>query len=116
MFCSFHRFCSYYHTVIPVFTTIYHPLIQLMGKEFYWSEECQAAFEQLKFLLKTKPMLAYPDPLTPMYTNTPGVGLGAVLSKGKEDGREQVLGFASRTLTQPEMDYCVNQRELLALG
>lgn len=44
-----------------------------------------------------------------------GVGLGSVLSQGGEDGREQVLGFASRTLTQPEMNYCVKRSVLLAV-
>lgn len=57
------------------------PLTQLTGKgvKFFWCGECQAAFDQLKHLLKTAPVLARLDPLTPIAF---GVGLGAVLRQG----------------------------------
>lgn len=81
-------------TFIPGFTTICHPLTRLTGKgvKFAWDQECQSPFEQLKHLLKTAPVLAYPDPLTPMCLDTDASGrvLVAKLSQGGEDCCERV--------------------------
>lgn len=70
----------------------------------------------MKHLLKTAPVLAYSNHLTPMclYTYASGVGLGSLLSKGRNDGNEWVLGFASWMLTQLEINYCI-RRELLVV-
>ena len=48
---------------IPDFTTVAHPLIRLTEKEvrFEWGEEQQQAFDTLKCLLTTAPVLAYPQ-------------------------------------------------------
>lgn len=72
--------------------------------KFAWSEECQAAFEQMKGL-GLAPMLAFPNLLTPMCLNTDAsaIGLGVVLSQCGEDGQERVLGFTSHMLTCPEI-------------
>ena len=39
------------------------PLTSLLekGKEFVWSEECQASFEELRKRLTTAPILVMPD-------------------------------------------------------
>lgn len=56
-------------------------------------------------------MLVIQNPRTPMCLDmdASGVGLGALLSQGGEDGREQVLGFSSRTLTRAEKKYCITR-------
>ena len=38
-----------------------------------------------------------------------------MLSQLDDEGREQVIGYASRLLTKPERQYCVTRRELLAV-
>lgn len=40
---------------------------------------------------------------------------GAVLSQPDQQGRERVLGYASRALNKPEKNYCVTWRELLGM-
>ena len=85
-------------------------------KAFFWSGTCQRAFESLKTALISSPILAYSDAEGELILDTDanGVGLGAVLSQVQE-GSERVIGYYSRTLTQPERQYCVTRCELLAL-
>lgn len=62
------------------------------------------------------PVLAYPDPVKAFIldTDASNVGLGAVLSQEGEHG-EQVTAYFSHSLSKPEGNYCVTQRELLAV-
>ena len=55
---------------------------------FEWSPRCQHAFEKLKRLLTSAPILSFPN-FTKRFileTHASGVGLGAVLSHKKENG------------------------------
>lgn len=103
---SFHGFCSYCRSFVPGFATICHLIMQLTmkGVKFLWSEECRCAFEQLKRALCTSPMLAYADSSEPttLDTDASGVGVGTVLSQKDPEGKERVLGYASRAFNKPE--------------
>ena len=59
---SFLGLASYYRKFIPRFSTVAYPLIRLTEKnvKFHWSDACQLAFDKLKVLLTTAPVLAYP--------------------------------------------------------
>ena len=77
--------CSIYRRFINGFATIAHPLHQLTrkGVHFQWNTDCQQAFETLKHLLTSAPVLAYPrveDPFV-LETNASILGLGAILSR-----------------------------------
>ena len=115
---SFLGLCSYYRKFVQGFATIAKPLHELTQKDkaFFWSETCQRAFESLKTAVISSPILAYSDAEGELIldTDASGVGLGAVLSQVQE-GSERVIGYYIRTLTQPERQYCVTRRELLAL-
>jgi hypothetical protein len=52
------------------------------GEKFVWSEECQAAFEELKDRLTTAPILKTPTGTGDMaiYCDASGKGLGCVLT------------------------------------
>ena len=76
--------------------------LQKKGVNFRWSEQCQVAFDRLKEVLTTAPILA-------MQRNEPGVmfildtdasdhAIGAVLSMQLEDGTEQVVSYVSKVL------------------
>ena len=55
---------SYYQRFVEGFALIAKLLHQLMEKnrKFEWTEECQAAFDELKHRLVSPPILAYPCP------------------------------------------------------
>ena len=55
--------CSYYRRFIPNSSAIAKPLIRLTKKlaKFEMSKECQTAFDFLKEILTTVPLVAYPD-------------------------------------------------------
>ena len=81
-----------------------------------WDLECQTAFDQLKELGTTTPILPYADFTKPfkLYTDASVLGLGAVLYQVHE-GIEKVISYASRFLTQSETKYPVHKLEFLCL-
>ena len=115
---SFVGLCSYYRRYVRDFAQIAAPLHRLTGKRavFEWSVECQAAFETLKERLITAPILAVPtdDGQYILDTDASDVSIGAVLSQ-IQDSQEQVIAYASRTLSGPELNYSATRRELLAV-
>ena len=108
---------SYYRRYILQFADIAAPLHALIkkGVAFAWTQECADAFTTLKNHLLRAPVLAYPR-FSPqasefvLQTDASAVGLGAVL---EQDGH--VIAYASRSLTAPERQYSVIQRECLAV-
>ncbi|RXN33232.1 Transposon Ty3-I Gag-Pol poly [Labeo rohita] len=110
-----------------IFAQIAKPLHALVSGEkrnktpvtFTWSQECQAALDELKGCLMSPPILAYPDFSEPFTLTTDGSfqGLGAVLSQ-KQEGIERVVAYASRGLRGSEKNdknYSAFKLELLAL-
>ena len=61
-------------------------------------------------------MLGYLDPKLPYVLDTDASGddVGAVLCQ-VQDGDERVIGYYSKTHTQPKKNYCVTRRELLTI-
>ena len=115
---SFLGLCTYYLRFVRQFATIAAPLHNLTkeGKQFVWDTDCQKGFETLKGELMSSPVLAYPDPEKPytLDTDASNCGVGGVLSQQIE-GEERVIAFYSRALNQPEKNYCVTKKELLAI-
>lgn len=66
---SFHNLCNYYRKFIQGYSATISPLTALLRKDnkFDWSEECQAAFDQLKIAFTSPPVLAYPDNSKPLF-------------------------------------------------
>ena len=82
-----------------------------------WNEEHQEAFERLKQLSTTLPILAYANYQKPfrVYTDASEKGLGAVLSQVQENGKESAIAYASRTLNKSKRKYDPHKLEFLAL-
>jgi hypothetical protein len=80
---SFLGLAGYYRRFILDFSKIVKPITELLKNDvkFDWSLKCNEAFEQLKILLTTAPVLAQPDIEKPfdVYCDTSGIGLGCVL-------------------------------------
>jgi hypothetical protein len=115
---SFLGTASYYRRFVRDFATIAAPLhhISSVKATWEWQEQHQRAFDELKAVLSTAPVLAFPLPDAPyvMDTDASLTGIGAVLSQVVE-GKEMVLGYWSRSLSKEERNYCVTRRELLAV-
>jgi len=115
---AFMGLSGYYRRFVKDFSVIAAPLYDLMkkGAKFYWSAECQEAFDELKDRLISKPILALSED-EGMYlldTDASETGLGAVLSQLQTNG-ERVIAYASRTLSAPERKYETTRKELLAV-
>ena len=84
--------------------------------EWYWGTEQLTAFNNIKRLLTTPPVLAYPDFERPflLRTDASGSGLGAVLCQ-EEEGNVRVIGYGSRCLKKTEENYSAYKLEFLAL-
>lgn len=108
---------SYYRRYIHHFADIAAPLHALTqkGMIFAWTPECDDAFVTLKEHLSQAPLLAYPQfdcdaPVFKLQTDASAVGIGGVLEQGGH-----VIAYVSRSLTAPERNYSVIQRECLAV-
>ena len=110
---------GYYRCFIPNFTRVAGPLHALLKQDvpFVWTPRCQVAFDTLKGLLVSHPILAYPrftDPFI-LHTDASSQGLGAVLEQRQGDGQLHPIAFASRTLSLAESRYGITNLEALAL-
>ncbi|KAI3445417.1 hypothetical protein Pfo_002082 [Paulownia fortunei] len=98
---SFLGHAEFYRRFIKDFSKITKPLCNLLMKEvsFNFDDECLDAFQQLKFALISTPII---------------FAMGAVL--GQQKGRIfHVIYYASRTLTDAQMNYATTEKELLAV-
>ena len=117
---SFLGLASYYRRFVPKFSMIAAPLTELTkkGQLFNWTEDCEAAFRELKCKLTESPILSYPSKddadIFILDTDASNTGIGAVLSQIQE-GHEKVISYASRMLSASQRRYCVTYRELLAV-
>ena len=82
-----------------------------------WTPECQLAFDQLKDLCTSTPILAYADYKKPfqLQTDASDLGLGAVLYQVDYDKHQRVIVYASHSLSNTERNYLVHKLEFLAL-
>ena len=110
---------SYYRKFLPNFATICKPLHRLTEKNssFIWNDQCQNAFDTIKHLLTSAPVLNYPllqgQPFI-LDCDASNVGIGAVLSQ-LQNGEEKVISYFSKCLSNAERHYCTTRKELLAL-
>ena len=127
---SFLGFASYYRRFVPNFAHIAKPLNDLLvghptnqkGKSkraaapWKWGKVEQQAFDELKEVLISPPVLAYADYDKPFILNVDAscTGLGAVLYQ-EHDGKERVVAYASRGLRRGERNYPAHKLEFLAL-
>jgi hypothetical protein len=113
-FKSFLGLAGYYRRFIPDFSKLVKPITSLLKNDtkFIWSSKCNEAFEKLKVLLTTAPVLAQPDLEKPfdVYCDASASGLGCVLM---QEGR--VIAYASRQLRRHEEHYPTHDLELAAV-
>ena len=81
-----------------------------------WNNDCQIAFNTLKGALTGPDLMALLNSTDPFILDVDACdsGIGAVLNQ-VQDGEEKVIAYASRSLHKSERNYCVTERELLAI-
>jgi hypothetical protein len=86
--------------------------LQKKNKKFVWTEKCAEAFQRLKELLTTTPILKVPDMDVDFLvcTDASKEGLGRVLM---QDGR--VITYISRKLIRHEENYATHDLDFLAI-
>uniref|UniRef100_A0A8C7WRQ0 Gypsy retrotransposon integrase-like protein 1 n=1 Tax=Oryzias sinensis TaxID=183150 RepID=A0A8C7WRQ0_9TELE len=117
---QFLGFANFYRRFIRNYSSIASPLTQLTStkRPFVWTPEAQSAFDRLKKLFISAPILIQPDPSSQFVVEVDAsdTGVGAVLSqREKSSGKLKPCAFFSRKLSPAERNYDVGNRELLAI-
>ena len=116
---QFLGFAGFYRRFMPPsYANIIAPLTELTRKEtkFEWSESCQKAFERVKMLLTTTPVLTHPDFALPFHVHCDacGKGIGAVLSQ-YVNGAYRPVAFCSKRLLPHQVHWAPAQLEAYAV-
>ena len=122
---SFIGLVNYYLRHLKGLALIVRPLTALTRKDkktskiftFSWSEECEAAFSQIKQLLTSAPVLHHPDVTKKFYlwTDARSKGFGALLEQEGEDGKRYPVPFVSHQTNLAEQKYAPTELEVAAL-
>ncbi|WVZ80163.1 hypothetical protein U9M48_027662 [Paspalum notatum var. saurae] len=111
---SFLGLAGYYRRFIKDFSKTAKPITSFTKKnaKYVWSPNYEEAFQTLKKLLTSAPVLAQPDVTKPLdvYCDASGNGLGCVLM---QEGR--VIAYASHQLRKHEVNYPTHDLELAAV-
>ena len=94
---------SYYRKFIKDFAKLVRPLVELTkkGRQFFWSDECEKVFTELKGHFSSPDILAYPldEGEYILDTDASDVAIGGVLSQ-VQNGTERVIAYGSRSLNK----------------
>ena len=115
----FLRMVGYYRKFCKNFAVVAEPLTRLLQKKqtFNWMEDQQTAFEKVKRLLTSAPVLAMPDFDQPfiIHVDASDLGLGAVLMQESVEKLEHPIGYFSQKFSGSQRNYSTSEKEALAL-
>lgn len=116
---QFLGFANFYRSFIDKYTDLVAPLQLLTYKNspFHWSEDQQTAFDSLKRIFTTAPVLAmwHEDRETVVETDASGWATGGCLSQFDSEGRLHPVAYYSKKLTPTECNYDIHDKELLSI-
>jgi hypothetical protein len=111
-------FANFYRRFIDGYSRVVLPITQLLRKnqKFVWSSKAQDAFDRLKSLFTSAPVLRHFDPELPisLYTDSSGFALSGIISQLYE-GRWYPVAYWSRKCIPAECNYDIHDREMLAI-
>ena len=111
---TFLGFIQYMGKFMPNISTVTAPLRILLEKNtpWYWDEDQENSFQQLKKMATNTPILQYYDPNKPLTlsVDASSKGLGAVLIQD-----EKPVAYGSRALTETQQRYPQIEKEALAI-
>ena len=105
-------FCRNFSVVVAPLTSLCSPVVS-----FSWSTECQHAFDSVKSLLCSAPVLAAPDLARPfqLEVDASGVGAGAVLLQEDEGDVPHPVAYFSVKFKDHQRNYSTIEKETLAM-
>ncbi len=116
---AFVKFVNFYRRFIKNFFKIVKSLIRLIRKNqsFYWSENCQIAFEQLKKRVIETFVLSYFSSELKTYLESDSSDYVSVevLSQKESDDLIRSVTYFSKTLSFVECNYEIYDKELLTI-
>ncbi|BBN69508.1 transposable element gene [Prunus dulcis] len=100
------------------FSKIARPMCNLLAKDmdFVFDQDCENAFNALKKMLTTAPIIIPPDWSLPfeLMCDASDYAVGAVLGQ-RVDKKPHAIYYASRTLNDAQLNYSTTEKELLAV-
>ena len=110
---------NYYRRFVKDFAKLARPLNNLTRKDerWKWEEQQQKAFEQLKMVFTSRPLLVAPD-LDKEFrveADTSNFAMGGVLSIKCEDSKWRPVAYISKSLNETERNYEIYDKEMLAV-
>jgi len=110
---------NYYRKFIKDFTQVARPMNTLTRKDvkWKWGTEQQQAFDELKWVFTTKPVLAAPD-LDKEFrvkADASNYATGGVLSMKCSDEMWRPVAFISKSLSDTKRNYEIHNKEMLAV-
>ena len=110
---------NYYRSFIKDFAQVARPMNMLTKKDikWQWGREQQQAFDKLKRIFMTRPVLAAPD-LNKKFrveADASNYTTGGVLSVKCSDGMWRLVAFISKSLSDMEKTYEIHDKEILAV-
>jgi hypothetical protein len=116
---SFLGFANFYRKFIRGFSRVVAPLTVLTQKDrvFQWTQEADNAFNDLKRLFTTAPILTQFDPEreTVVEADSSGYATGGTLSQYDDKGLLRPCAYFSRKNAPAECNYEIHDKELLAI-
>ena len=116
---QFLGFANFYRRFMPPnYARLVAPLTALTSVKtpFRWNARCQYAFNKVKLLLTSTPVLVHPDFSKPfhIHCDASGLGVGAVLSQ-YVDGAYRPIAFCSKKLLPHQAHWAPAQLEAYAI-
>ena len=115
---SFLGHVGFYRRFIQDFSQIARHLTNLLAKDapFNFGDECLDAFYYLKKALISVPIIQPPDWSLSfeIMCDASDYAVGPVLGQTK-DKKHHAISYASKTLTGPQLNYAITEKELLAV-
>lgn len=116
---GFLGFANYYRRFIKDFSKIAAPMTNATKKNdnFKWTKECGQAFEQIKEMISSEPVLIMFDPKKPaeLETDASDFAVAGQLGQRDEQGRLHPVAFFSRKLQGAELNYPIYDKEFMAI-
>ena len=111
--------CGFYRKFVPNFSEVVAPLTDLLkkGVKFDWSEACEIAFQKLKAVLMSDPVLEAPNFEKPfqLAVDASDVGIGAVLLQKDNSDILKPVSYYSKKLNIHQRRYSTIEKECLGL-